>query len=321
MGPLGVRALTLIESGNPDLARRILDWARDALPKDESQRDAHATLFASVWNGEPGRLRLAAAVAAASSGQSARAVPILAEAVKSAAPPLRDRLRVALGLAHLSAKNQEGAWRSIEGIDPVAVAEARSVRVSALLELKRFADAERAVDDWVRRAPDDSFALWYAMRQGVAVDDLARIEPPARRLIALKKRTAEAENTIAWAKYCHGRLDEDAVQLAEATSKSPRSTAAINTLATLYAETNRLAEARDTVLISMDAHAAFEDEGTVRPSDRYALARLWEGYGLDNLAAPEYRELSVSNDKASRDRECVAAAARRRLAGLGRTVQ
>jgi hypothetical protein len=51
------------------------------------------------------------------------------------------------------------------------------------------------------------------------------------------------------------------------------------------------------------------------------LARIWEGYGLEDLALPEYRELSFSNDKASHDRECVAAAARRRLAEAGRAVQ
>src|SRR5207248_2370066 len=32
-GPLGARALALAEAGKPDLARRVLDWARDGLPK------------------------------------------------------------------------------------------------------------------------------------------------------------------------------------------------------------------------------------------------------------------------------------------------
>jgi tetratricopeptide (TPR) repeat protein len=320
-GPLGVRALAMVETGKPELARRILDWARDALPKDLSQRDAPASLFASVWNGGPGTLVLAAAVAAAGGTQSGRAIRVLTAAVKSGRPALRDRIRVALGLAQLHARNEEAALRSIEGIDPAAVPEARSVRISALLELKRFADAAVAVDEWLRLAPDDSFALWYAMRLGMATDNLERIDGAARKLVALQKYTAEAQNNLAWAKYCHGRLDEDAVQLAEASSRSGRSVGAINTLATLYAETGRLEEARETVLRSIDAHEPFHDERVLSFSDRYVLARIWEGYGLEDLALPEYRELSFSNDKASHDRECVAAAARRRLAEAGRAVQ
>src|SRR5205823_1556315 len=124
---------------------------------------------------------------------------------------------------------------------------------------------------------------------------------------------------LAWAKYCHGRLDEDAVRIAEITSGSGNA-GAVNTLATLYAETGRLEQARKTVLKSIDANDALTDDGEVGFADRYALARIWEGYGLDDLAAAEYRRLSVSKDKESTGRECIAAAARRRLSGL-RAVQ
>jgi len=246
-----------------------------------------------------------------------RSAPVLADAVKSAEPTVRDRLRVALGLARARGKDARGALREVEGIDPAAVPEVRSVRISALLDLKRFADADREIESWLRAAPADSLALWYAMRQGVRVDDLARIDGPARKLIAAKKRTAEAENTLAWAKFCHGRVDEDALQLAQASAKARPSAESNNTLATLFAESGRLEEARKAVLVSIDAH---DNESGPGPADRYVLARIWEAYGLDDVALPRYRELSAPGE-ASGDRACVAAAARRRLEALGRAVQ
>jgi tetratricopeptide (TPR) repeat protein len=258
-------------------------------------------------------------VAAADGAQAGRGIPVLADSVKGANPRLRDRLKVSLGLAQLSSKDAEGALQSIAGVDPAAVPEVRTVRISALLNLKRFAEAQRAIDEWLGLTPENPFALWYAMRQGELTDDLARIEGPARKLIATKKFVGEAANTLAWAKYCHGRLDEDAVQLAEITAKSG-SAAAVNTLATLYAETGRLEQARQAVLKSIDANDAFRDDREVGFADRYALARIWEGYGLDDLAAAEYRKLSVSNEKEASGGECIAAAARRRLSGL-RAVQ
>jgi tetratricopeptide (TPR) repeat protein len=305
----------LAEGGKTELARRVLDWARDALAKDEGRRDAHAALFASIWNGDPERVRLAAAVAAADGPRSARAVPVLAESVKTANAALRDRLKVALGLAQVTSKDADVALRSIEGVDPAVVPEVRSVRILALLRLKRFPDAEHAIGEWLGRTPDDPFALSYAMQHGALLDDLDRIETPARKLIRLKKFVVQAANNLAWAKYCHGRFDDDAVQVAEITSRSG-SAAAVNTLATLYAETGRLDQARQTALKSVDANGAFTDDGEIGFADRYALARIWEGYGLDDLAAAEYRKLSVSKGNDSPGGDCIAAAARRRLAGL-----
>lgn len=236
--------------------------------------------------------------------------------MESSDQPLRDRLKAALGFAKLGLKDAEGALQSIEGADPASAPQVKDVRIVALLRLKRFAEAERDIDEWLARAPDDPFALSYAMRHGELVDDLARIEKPARKLIASKQHlVGEAANELAWAKFCHRQFDEDAIQLAEITSKSG-SAEGLNTLATLYAETGRLDEARKTLLKSIDANDAYTDDGQIGFADQYALARVWEGYGLNDLAATEYGKLSVTDDDAPPARRCIAAAARRRLAGL-----
>jgi hypothetical protein len=306
---LGARALALIEAGQADPAARVLSWARESIASEGGEADGIASFFISIYEGKPQRLQLAAAVAAAASNRNARALPVLAAALEEEQNAAdQARLRVALGRARLLAKDFEGAARMVEGAEQP---EALSVRVSALRELHR--DAKAVIDDWLRRIPNDPLALWHAMRQASPAHDLPRIEAAARKLIALRKYSVSAQNSLAWAKFCHGKTDDDAIALARAASESGDA-GRLNTLAAVYAEAGRMEDALKALFQSVDGRA----DGAPSAADRYVLARILEGYGLSDLAAAQYRRaLAELGTVPGIDADCIAPLARGRLGSLG----
>jgi len=88
----------------------------------------------------------------------------------------------------------------------------------------------------------------------------------------------------------------------------------LHTLASLYAETGRLAEARDTLREAMDvAHEAMPSS-----SDYYVLGRIAEGCGLKDIAFTYYKRVRrLSKDAGPTTTYLLA---RHRIAKLGRQV-
>jgi len=318
-GILAAHALALIESGHsPAGVGRVLRWARESVTPEMLEHYGTWSFFESLMNGHAG-LRVTAAVGAASAGKrAAMAVPILASAAEATPDPAqRARLRLALARAHLSANNPQAALSVAQELDAVANPEARAVRAHALRELKRQHEAQAVIDEWLRATPDDPLALWTALLHGRAVQDLARTEAAARKLIALGKWGQNAQNALAWAKFCHGKADDDAIALARKASEAGAA-APLNTLAALYAETGKFDEARETLFKSLDARG----DGQPSVADRYVLGRIFEGYGLEDVAATEYRRAIAEAERGPHDdAACVIRAAETRLASLLRAAR
>ncbi|HYH09319.1 MAG TPA: DUF3857 domain-containing protein [Thermoanaerobaculia bacterium] len=312
---LALQALRFAEKDNLAAARKWLDWARDHVAPGFTDDALMSVPFASVWTqGKQGTLeevRLAAAILLPRSRRSAEiALPILTAARAAASPEVQLRIDQALLRAYtLTEKWPEllaTADRLAEKYPESDSAFAQGVL--ALEKLKRGDDIRTRAQARLEKLSENRAAL-HARAQ-LALDRREYTDAFAHytRLLQRSRPSAGDYNQHAWTAIFANADLEKAIENARQATEIESTYPSLNTLAVLYAEQGKSAEARDTLLQSLEAHATDD----VESADWYVVGRIAENYGIRDVALEAYRKIADDSERGA----SVYELAQKRLAKL-----
>ncbi|HEY0513751.1 MAG TPA: DUF3857 domain-containing protein [Thermoanaerobaculia bacterium] len=324
---LGDEALRRLQRGDLAGARRWLDWAREegdrareAEPADRGDSLA-ADPFPALWTqgatANADEARCAAAALIGLSAEGARALPLLRGCRESAADPAR---RGALDLALVLAYGRLDRYAEMEEASRRLLQEAPSseraetLHARSLVALGRWDEVHALAGRRLQRAPDDEWALQLLSAEAMHAHDLDGAEARLRQIVKTGKATADDYNALAWLLLQRGRADDEALDFGQraATLSDYEQPTYLHTLAALYAEMGRTAEAYRIIVQSIGARPD-EIPGS---NDWYVFGRLAEHYGLPDVARKYYRRVSPPKS-AQEEALSTHALATRRLAALG----
>jgi tetratricopeptide (TPR) repeat protein len=300
-GAIGRLALDLLEAGDADRARKWLDWAADELPdgadRDPLEADPFAVLYKKGQEADVTALRRAAAALAAEGARSGAAIAVLEEARGEEKNPKR---RFVYDHAIAQAYGHDGKWvESGTASTRMIAAEPDSnaaffLRGRSLEKQHKFDDMAALCQAQLRLKPNNA-ALLHALQHVESMRGKQESSQEyGRRLVKLGQGSPGVYNNLAWASLLEGKVTAVTLQDAQkATSNaSGRSDAALHTLATVYADLGRPAEARDVLLQTFRARLTTEPE----PQDWYVLGRIAEEYGAKDAAIAAYRRTATAEN-------------------------
>jgi transglutaminase-like putative cysteine protease/predicted Zn-dependent protease len=318
---LGDEALRRVQRGDLAGARQWLDWAREGMGEETGGSDPIPSRpFPALWTrGGAGGAEEARCAAAAllATQESARALPLLRSCREAASDPARrNALDVALVLADLAAEHpaeaEEISRRLLAGAPGSERAE--TLQAQVLVALGRWDEVRVLAGRRLQRSADDLWALRLLADADLRAGNLDQAEARLRQIVKSGKATANDYNEIAWLLLERGRVDDETLDFGQraATLSEYRQPSYLHTLASLYAEKGRTAEAYRILVQSIDARA----KETAGPDDWYVFGRLAEQYGLPDVARKYYKKVPPPK---SPDGEPMSthALATRRLAALG----
>ena len=334
---LGDEALRRLQRGDLAGARKWLDWALDETGEVRADSAPAADPvpgdpFRALWSPQAGtapatpatpanidEARCAAAALIGTTGEEAKALPLLRscrESAGSSGPARQSALDLALALT----EGKLGQWSAMEEASQRLLAaspdseRAEKLHARALLALGRWEEIRALAERHLQRSPDDGWALALLADAAVHAGDLAGAEARLRQIVQSGKATANDFNSLAWLLLQRGRVNDEALDFGQraATLSDYEQPMYLHTLASLYAEMGRTAEAYRIIVQSI---AAKVDEAP-DANDWYVFGRLAEQYGLPDVARKYYRK--VAPPKIPQDEPMSThALAVRRLAALG----
>ena len=320
---LGEEALRRLDRGDLRAARQWLDWAHEAMAGGRRSDDPFGIPpFVTLWTTgrEAGadETRCAAASLLAGGPPAAKALPLLGscrDAAADAAQKATFELAIALADRHL------GRWADLAQSASRLLAaspgseHAYSLALLAATRQERWDDAKRLVEERLARLPDDHGALSSLADVKRKTGDYDGEEAVLTRLVDSGKADATDYNNLAWLALVRGRVDDKAIERAQraATLSEYTSYAALHTLASLYAEQGRAAEAYRVILQALGTKPD-ESPGS---TDWYVFGRLAESYGLTDAARRYYERVEAGPPKP--EPGSTYQLARKRLEALGGT--
>lgn len=321
LATVGKEALRRLDRDDLKGARQWLDWAYDeeVTRKGSDPAKGTASPFLDLWSrgaeADAEQARCAAASLMAWDDMPLSTLPILTACRQAATEgPRRSVLDRALLSAYRGlgqdAEAAEAAERLQQG-DPDSI-YLYGARVGSLLRLRRWDDARRAAEARLARLPGDLAAqetlVALALRQG----DFDTAESILQRAADAGSASSEVYNQMAWLQLFRGKADDRAVELAQraATLSGYKSYGVLHTLAALYAEQGKTAEAYQLILQALEAKG-----GEPGVSDWYVFGRLAEHYGMPDAARRCYEKAKPGSDEP--DPVSSLHLVRRRLEALG----
>jgi Tfp pilus assembly protein PilF len=302
LSDVGPEVLRRLDAGDTAGARRWLDWARDEVDNDASP-------FSLMWQrdhvADRDSMRWAASALMAEGPMAARGLPALAECADRAAPDTQRICRLAQVLAWSTLKKPTEALKLVEKWDDAPFA----LKLSLLWRAGRIGEARALAEARLTARPDDPLALRSMADLAASSSDWEQALARLRKLVDSGHAEAGDYNQIAWYALCAGRAGDEAIEWAKkAVSLRNRTDApSLHTLASLYAETGKPADAREILLESMQAAGAAEPQ----PDDWYVLGRIAEQYGARDVAAGYYARLTKPKEEDRVAPSCWALAQRR----------
>lgn len=299
---LGLEALHRLAESDLAAARQWLNWAAEEIPapRDESPGPALAALWKRGAGGELAEARCAAAALVAEGLRHRPAEAILENCKESAAgtqrearlPAIDQAIDQALALAYrLSNRLPEllAAARRLAAARPDAELPFE-LETAALLGLGRWEEVKLLGEQRLAASPGAA-AAWRALAAAAQQEgDLAAAQAALLRLAESGRAGAADFNNLAWLALSRGQADEQAIEQAQrgAFLSGYRDAAPLHTLAALYAELGKDAEAYRLILQAM---AARQDQAPAS-ADWYVFGRLAEHYGLPEVARGLYARVS-----------------------------
>jgi tetratricopeptide (TPR) repeat protein len=329
LGNLGAEALRRLDQGDPRAARQWLDWAREAMAAGSRGDDPLAAPpFVALWAPGSGdgsnhgsdtgveTLRCAAATLLTEGSLAAQALPLLTSCREAAADGAQ---KVTLDLAIAHADRDLGRWPDLalaaERLLAAAPASqhAYDLAIRAALGRERWDEARRLAEERLARLPNDHDALQTLAGVEQTSGDYDGEEAVLTELVESGRADANDFNNLAWLALVRGRVDDKAIARAQraATLSEYTSHMALHTLASLYAEQGRAAEAYRVILQALGTRPD-ESPSSV---DWYVFGRLAETYGLTDAARRYYERVAAGPPKP--DPASTYQLARKRLEVLG----
>jgi transglutaminase-like putative cysteine protease/tetratricopeptide (TPR) repeat protein len=297
---VALEALRRADAGDLAGARQWLDWAREELQAPGGDDPLAGPPFVRLWQaGQQGSAseirRAAAALMIANETHAPSAVRLLEAGRREATSDgVRSGCDLALALAHLFSDRWADLLAVTERLpSPAASLSAFRLRRAALVGLERWRDLERLADERLAARPGDPQARGaLAIAASLGRRDLARASQIRRQLDAEGHAEADDLNELAWnALFLQEPLDPAIAVARRAVDMSQRRSAGIlHTLASLYAQAERSAEARETILEALK----LANDGQPASADWWVFGRLAESYGLSDTATTLYGRVERS---------------------------
>jgi Tfp pilus assembly protein PilF len=280
---LGHEVLRRLDANDLAGARKWLDWAAEELPLEGNEDPLAVEPFPRIWTpgaaAEPAYMRIAAASLLAGE-QNERVIPILLKGRESADSRIRFLIDLALAKAYFSAKNYAAVLELGKrfGEDSPLSETLFLMRTNALLSLNRHEDAAAALArERLGMLANDRTAIRMLASHAEKAGNLEQAEKWYRQLTTTDKAGARDHNNLAWLGLFRKPIPAESLSLAEqaVTMTKGKSSNYLHTLSTLYADSGRNEEARETLLkmIELDGGKA------VSPSHWYVLGSIAHNYG------------------------------------------
>ena len=302
---LAAEALARAARENAVEAKALLEWAKRAAAA-QKKSNVPRQVFAALWPGSnrnPAKeFRLGAACLMAEVG-SDDALKVLAEERASA---LSDGLAWDLDRVTAAANAAVGKWQEnlalaerLEAARTLHVAEVTAIRVEAMTQLHLWSDLKAFTTRYLEASADELPVVEYAVDAALHAGDGAALEAAVDRMLeSVKPSAAILADRARGALLKRGRVDPRALDWAQKANRMETPVPAERqfTLAALYAEAGKTAEAREAFWAALDAT---DDEAS--PYAWYLQGRLAETYGLVDAAKKAYQKVAAPAGAAADD--------------------
>ena len=301
-------------------ARQWLDWAYDELqggkPSDPMASPPLLALWSKGSEGNEEQIRCAAASLLTWTEHLGKVLPDLASCRAAAPPgPRRDALDLALLTAYQAMNRSADAAETAHRLRESAPASEAlfSQQLLALGRLDRWDDLRQIAEGRKAQAPDDPKVHRTLAEIALRKGDFQGAEAILQRLVDSGKADPGAYNELAWLLVFQGRTDERALELAQraANLSQYKLHSVLHTLASIYAEQDKTAEAYRLALQAMEVAG-----GEPTHSDWYVFGRLAEKYGMPDAARRCYERARWTAEGKPEPTSSIHLA-RRRLEALG----
>lgn len=290
--PLGWEALERVRAGHTKAAAKLLDWARQQFERGGGDDPLSGDAFANLWdkgagaNADRNAIELGA-VTLALSGSEDDLTPDVERLIKTLPESKRVVGQQILWGAYLSAKKLPEALAVAEQLakEYPKSQSAFVVHVASLMTAKRFSEMEKIARDRLAGDPDDEPAINMLSEALVGQQKVAEAREFIRPRIKAGRAKAGELNNYAWHALFTG-ADDEALEIARrsASVSSQADYSILHTLACLYAERGKTAEAREVMLKAMKANYLDELDSALW----YVYGRIAEQYGQDEAARAAY---------------------------------
>jgi tetratricopeptide (TPR) repeat protein len=174
-------------------------------------------------------------------------------------------------------------------------------QVICLSVLGRFDEADRLIEDRLKRIPDDLDAESSQILSLEFRGDFTRARALCQKIIDEGKADPDHLNRTAWESLFTGNVQPSDVENAlKSVQLQDNNAPALHTLACLYIETGKTKQARDILIQAMDAL----DLDEPRSEYWYAFGRLAEQYGERDVAIADYLKVSKPESAAAIPTSC-----------------
>jgi tetratricopeptide (TPR) repeat protein len=164
-------------------------------------------------------------------------------------------------------------------------------RTSALRHLGRVDEALALANERLTRMPKDHDALMALSYASATQGNYEAASMWARRIVTDLTPTIDDYNHAAWLALFRGKDFDQAIDDARKAA-ADNSWATLNTLAALYAETGKSAEARQALLKGLERRFADQPSS----SDWFVLGRIAENYGVKDAAVTAYKKVKPDDN-------------------------
>ena len=329
--PQSLGAEALRRAGADDLqgARQWLDWAAEEKETARGDDPLAGSPFALLWaRGKEApapeiRCAAAALLTEGSSPAAGDALPELLACREAAKDDARRRsaLDLALAQAYLGTGRQADLAEAARRLyaDNPGSDRAFALETLSLVNLGQWDGLRKISDERLDRSPGDPQALRALAALAKHKGDLDTAERLLLAVVDAGKAVAGDFNDLAWFALVRGRVDDRAIDHGQraATLSGYQNAASLHTLAALYAEQGKTAEAYRLLLQSLEAKADEKPEA----HDWYVLGQLAERYGLPDAARRYYERVTPPRNRESEATSTYKLATRRLEALGGKTAK
>jgi tetratricopeptide (TPR) repeat protein/transglutaminase-like putative cysteine protease len=295
---IGREVLARLERGDLESARRWLDWAREHMQRGGGDDVFSGNPFPHLWTkgdpADPAAIRVAAAALAIGARKDPQLLTLLDEALAATSDSKR---KVHLHWARALWAQHHYDWQRLRESAEIMLASDPQSEATLRLAgraygmLRSWEPWQSAIEKRSARDSNDRTAIEARAELEAYRGDMAAARKTLKALIDQGRAPASILNSYAWYALYLDTVDDESLEIARRGNQETRnnSYAIMHTLACLYAEVGRTAEARELLLKTIAAGGLDEPDSEVW----YGLGRVAEQYGDEKAALAAYQRVTL----------------------------